>query len=106
MKKQTLAAFFNLNKSQYELDFVDVPINNGDVPLFIDPYAISRRIDRWSVQCHNLIVDFFQEIIDNIRNGKKKEARYMLSGLREPNQTSLGMSRGKQPRGRAFLRRL
>lgn len=100
MKKRTFSAFFNLNKSQYELDFVDVPINNGDVTLFIDPYAISRRIDRWSVQCHNLIVDFFQEIIDNIRNGKKEEARYMLSGLREPNQTRLGMSRGKQPRGR------
>jgi len=100
MKKQTFSEFFKLSKSQYELDFVDVPINNGDVRLFIDPYAISRRVDRWSVQCHNLVVDFFQEIIDSIRNGKKKDARYMLSGLREPNQTCLGMSRGKKPRGR------
>ena len=58
--KQTFSEYFKLNKSQYELDFVDIPVNNGDIPLFIDPYAISRRSDRWSVQCHNLIVNFFQ----------------------------------------------
>jgi len=103
MKKfQSFSEYFNLNKSQYELDFVDVPVNNGDIPLFIDPYAISKRDDRWSVECHNAIVDFFQGVIDKIRAGKSDEAKYMLSGLREPNQTRFGLSIGKIPRGRGI----
>jgi len=92
--------YFNLNKSQYELDFVDIPINNGDVPLFIDPYAISKRTDYWSIDCHNAIVDFFQYLIDQISQGNTQQAREALAGLREPNQTRLGMSTGNKPRGR------
>jgi hypothetical protein len=103
MKKfQTFSEYFNLNKSQYELDFVDVPVNNGDIPLFIDPYAISKRDDRWSADCHNAIVDFFQGVIDKIRENKSAKAKYMLSGLREPNQTRFGLSTGKKPRGRGI----
>jgi len=103
MKKfQTFSEYFDLDKSQYELDFVDVPVNNGDIPLFIDPYAISKRDDRWSLECHNAIVDFFQGVIDKIRNNKSDEAKYMLSGLREPNQTRFGLSVGKSPRGRGI----
>jgi len=103
MKKfQTFSEYFNLDKSQYELDFVDVPVNNGDIALFIDPYAISKRDDRWSIECHNAIVDFFQGVIDKIIDNKSDEARYMLSGLREPNQTRFGLSVGKKPRGRGI----
>ena len=100
MKLQTFSQFYGRDKNQYELDFVDIPINNGDIPLFIDPYAISRRNDRWSIKCHNLIVDFFQKVVDLIRAGKETEAKYMLSGLREPNQIHFGLSRGSIVRGR------
>lgn len=100
IKIQTFSECFKLNKSQYELDFVDVPINNGDIPLFIDPYAISKRNDYWSIDCHNAIVEFFQGVIDEIRQGKESQAKDMLSGLREPNQTRLGLSKGENPRGR------
>lgn len=101
-KIQTFSQYFKLNKSQYELDFIDVPINNGDIPLYIDPYSISRRNDYWSIDCHNAIVDFFQGVIDQIRQGKESAAKYMLSGLREPNQTRFGLSTGKNPRGRGI----
>jgi len=101
-KVQTFSQYFNLNKSQYELDFVDIPVNNGDVPLFVDPYSISRRNDYWSVDCHNAIVDFFQGVIDQIIQNKEAVAKYMLSGLREPNQTRFGLSTGKTPRGRGI----
>ena len=67
IKKQTFSDYFKLDKNQYELDFVDVPVDNGDIPLFLDPYAISKRSDLWSIQCHNLIVSFFQKVIDFIR---------------------------------------
>lgn len=97
---QTFAECFNLGKSQYELDFVDVPVNNGDIPLFLDPYAISKRSDPWSIHCHNLIVTFFQGVVDKIRESNADAAKYMLSGLREPNQTRFGLSTGQAPRGR------
>src|SRR3990167_9757434 len=101
MKKfQIFSEYFNLVKSQYELDFVDVPINNGDIPLFIDPYAVSKRSDYWSIDCHNAIVEFFQGVIDQIRGGNERQAKYMLSGLKEPNQTRFGLSKGENPRGR------
>jgi hypothetical protein len=99
---QTFSEYFGLNKSQYELDFVDVPVNNGDIPLFIDPYAISKRNDYWSIDCHNAIVEFFQEIIEQIRQNHGSKARYMLSGLREPNQIRFGLSKGNRPQGRGI----
>ena len=99
---QTFSNHFNLNKSQYELDFVDIPVNNGDVPLFIDPYAISKRSDYWSIDCHNAIVNFFQEVINQIRRGHRKKAKNMLSKLKEPNQTRFGLSKGNNPRGRGI----
>jgi hypothetical protein len=100
MAIKTFSEYFNLNKTQYELDFVDVPTNKGDISLFIDPYAISKRNDYWSVDCHNAIVDFFQNVIDRIRKKNERQVEYMLSGLREPNQTRFGLSTGKNPRGR------
>lgn len=99
---QTFSQYFGLSKNQFELDFVDIPINNGDLPLFIDPYAISKRNDFWSVECHEAIVAFFQGIIDKIRQGDERGAKEMLSGLREPNQIRFGLSRGINPRGRGI----
>lgn len=100
MTTQTFSKYFGIEKSQYELDFVDVPINRGDISLFIDPYAISKRKDYWSIDCHNAIVEFFQGVIDQILQNNERQAKYMLSGLREPNQTKFGLSIGKHPRGR------
>jgi hypothetical protein len=99
---KSFSEYFNLNKTQFELDFVDVPINNGDAPLFIDPYEISKRNDYWSIDCHNAIVNFFQYIIDRIRQGDDRNAKYALSELKEPNQTRFGLSKGENPSGRGI----
>lgn len=85
---------FKLNKTQSELDFVDIDLKT-DIPLFIDPYAISKRNDLWSVECHNIIVDFFQRAVNAIRDGKDKTAINMLSKLNETNETHFGLSSGK-----------
>jgi len=37
---------FGLNKTQLQLDFVDVELDT-DIPLFIDPFALSQRLDRF-----------------------------------------------------------
>ena len=89
--------FFELRKNQAELDFVDVPVD-GDIPLFIDPFAISQRPDRWSQACHHTLISFFQRIVENIRSNRKEQAKELLLHLREPNETRLGLS-ANQPQG-------
>lgn len=84
---------FNLNKSQSELDFVNVPLTR-DIPLFIDPFALSQRVDRWSMLAHQTLINYFQLIIDHIIHHRKREALDLLSNLREPNETRFGYSSG------------
>jgi hypothetical protein len=93
----TFTRHFRLGKTQAELDFVDVPLAR-DIPLFLDPFAISQRPDRWAQDAHAHLVAFFQQVIDGIRTGRDQEARRLLNHLREPNETRLGLSRGR-PQG-------
>lgn len=92
-----ISRHFNLGKSQAELDFVDVEIVR-DTPLFIDPFAISLRQDRWGGEAHTIITTFFQSVIDAIRANDLARARNLLRNLREPNETRLGLSR-ERPQG-------
>jgi hypothetical protein len=85
---------FNLNKTQSVLDFVDVPVN-GDIQLFIDPFAISQRSDPWCINCHSILVSYFQLVIDRILRRDRTGAISLLSNLNEPNETRLGFSRGR-----------
>lgn len=93
----TFTEHFSLGKSQAELDFVDIPIDS-DIPLFVDPYAISQRPDTWSHTCHRTITSFFQNLLDCIRAGHNNQAFQLLRFLREPNETHFGFSRGR-PQG-------
>jgi hypothetical protein len=82
---------FSLGKTQAELDFVDVDLEQ-DAPLFVDPFAISQRLDSLSQNCHLTLQAFFQRIVDAIRDGQGSEAQALLLQLREPNETRLGYS--------------
>lgn len=93
---------FGLDKSQYELDFVDVSLDT-DIPLFVDPYAFQIVNDPFFDECHNLVVDFFSEVVAAIRRGNVSRAKTLLDHLHEPNDTRLGLSR-KRPRGKAMGR--
>ena len=94
--------YFNLGKSQAELDFVDIPLNT-DIPLFVDPYALSVEDDPWFIECNNLVVGYFQLVIDSIRSGDIVVARQLLFNLHEPNDTHLGFS-SQHPAGRGIGR--
>lgn len=93
----TFSGHFHLDKSQGELDFINVRLDR-DMPLFIDPFAISLRQDRWGIAAHGLLVLFFQTVVDRIREDRTQEARRLLSYLSEPNETRLGLSEGR-PQG-------
>lgn len=93
----TFSEHFDLSKSQGELDFVDVRLTT-DLPLFVDPFAISQRVDRWSQDAHAHLLAFFQQLVDRIRSGRRQDARNLLRHLSEPNETRLGLSRGR-PQG-------
>jgi len=88
---------FGINKSQPELDFVDVPLHT-DAWLFIDPFAIGQRVDPWSQKSYRTLTAYFQTIVDRIRAGRLDEARELLAYLREPNEIRFGLST-KRPDG-------
>ena len=88
---------FGIDKSQAELDFVDVNLDT-DTPLFLDPFAITQRVDPWSEECTRTVMAFFQQVIDYIRADNDDGARQLLSNLREPNETRLGFSKNR-PQG-------
>jgi hypothetical protein len=88
----TFSDEFNLRKTQPELDFIDISLNR-DNRLFVDPFALSQKPDRWSQDTHHTLVSFFQSIIDSIRGGDENRAKELLGHLREPNETRLGYSR-------------
>ncbi len=91
------ATTFRIGKTQAELDFVDVLLTTDNL-LFLDPFALSQRPDRWSQDAHHTLVTFFQHLIDEIRGGNLDRARGLLLNLREPNETRLGYS-ARRPHG-------
>lgn len=56
---------------------------------------------QWGDQCVFLIQHFFQTVLEAIKGGNSDLAKKLLRTLREPNETHLGLSRGKA-RGRAL----
>ena len=58
-----LSDHFRLEASQNELDFVDIPLDT-DIPLFVDPYALGLETDAWFRECSELVMGFFQHLID------------------------------------------
>ncbi|PIF69455.1 hypothetical protein [Flavobacterium sp. 2] len=93
-----ISEYFDLDKSQAELDFVDIDYTS-DTPLFLDPFFLSKRTDNWSIQATLTLRSFFQRVIDLIRAGEENEAKELFDHLHEPNTTCLGMSR-ENPQGK------
>lgn len=95
-----ISEYFGLDKSQYELDFVDID-TNADLPLFLDPYFLSLRNDSWSINATRTIQSFFAHFLALMRSGNEESARQLFSHMHEPNETCLGMSKGS-PSGRGI----
>jgi hypothetical protein len=95
-----ISQIYNLNKSQTELDFVDINPSE-DLPLFLDPFFLSKKRDVWSYEATLTLRSFFQKVIELIRDDNENGAKELFDYLHEPNSTCLGMSEGN-PRGRGI----
>lgn len=93
-----ISKIYNLEKSQAELDFVDIDISK-DLPLFLDPFFLGNRQDKWSSEAILTLQSFFQKLIDLTKAGNERAARQLFEYLHEPNSTCLGMSVGR-PEGK------
>lgn len=91
---------FKLGKTQAQLDFVDIPLER-DIHLFLDPYALYVGKTEWLKEANNLMVDYFDHLIDAIKTGNQLEAIRLLANLHEPNDARLGFCLG-QPKGRGI----
>jgi hypothetical protein len=92
--------FFELDKTQAELDFVNVDPQK-DARVFVDPYALEVKDDKWSNRCADHIRSFFQAVLHSIKTGDDDRAKHLLSNLHESQETFLGLSRGV-PSGRGI----
>ena len=89
-----VSEFYNLGKKQPSLEFLDVDIEN-DTRLFVNARAIRLLKSDFGDHCTDLLQGFFSELINSIKRGDDDRAFTILSHLKEPNETHLGLSRGK-----------
>ena len=83
----------NLNKSQFELDFVDIDIDT-DLPLFIDSNLIRKYDSEFNAKLSDTMDSFFTYLLSTLSNGMDEQAKYLCSHLSEINETHLGLSKG------------
>ena len=59
----TITEKFGINRMQGELDFINIDINK-DLPLFIDPYRISKLSGPFIDEANGIINNFFSYLIE------------------------------------------
>lgn len=96
------SARYGLTAGQAGLDFVDIDVI-ADTRLFVDPYPIRQRQDDWAKGSVGLLQSFFSAVLSTVRSGDRTRGISLLSQLREPNETHLGLSRSRvRSRGNAI----
>jgi hypothetical protein len=90
-KKRKISQIFGLNRSQFELDFVDIDIYS-DTPLFVDSAFLKSGNDEWTTKAIKSINSFFSSVLSNISNDNIDEAKSVFLNFIEPKETCLGLS--------------
>lgn len=92
-----ISEMFGLKKTQYELDFVDID-PEIDIPLFLDPYYISKCEFPFAEEAYEAIRTYFEYLLALLKGKRIEQARELFSYLGESNDICMGMSCGK-PQG-------
>lgn len=99
-KNRRVSTIYKLGRSQATLDFVDVDVRT-DTGVFISPRALAIDTSDWGDGCVSLVQSFFETVLAKIKGGDNAGAEALLTQLREPNETHLGLSAGRS-QGRAL----
>lgn len=95
-----VSEYFRLGADQSSLDFVDIDVTD-DVPVFVDPSALAKQQGDWAENCRRDLLTFFQTLLEGIAQEDRKLVKSLIFGLREPNETHMGVSMGES-RGRGL----
>lgn len=93
-----ITEIFNLNKTQYEIDFIDID-TQFDTQMFIDPYWISKQDNEFTIRCDSLIKSFFTQLITLIKESKMQKALKLCENLRESSDVCLGYAKQRGTSG-------
>lgn len=101
IKPVWFSQFYDIDKPQYELPFVDFDLES-DVPVYIDPYAITKHPSNLARDCHNNIVSYFQFLLEKIIAGDREGVRRLVRGrFEEPIEIHFGVGKTAR-RGRGI----
>ncbi|MGY4857716.1 hypothetical protein [Cryobacterium sp. AP23] len=93
--KTTVISHFNLDKTQSEVDFLNVNVTT-DSSLFVDPFAVAMHASSgvpWATTAHRKLNSFFDRVLDCIADPDlHAEGERSLSTFAEPKETRLGMA--------------
>lgn len=98
--KTRVSEYFQLNRHQSTLDFVDVPIG-CDVAVFLDPSRLRILDSVWAAECCSVLQYYFETLLAFVNTSNESEGIKMLELLSERNEFHLGLSRDKSD-GRAM----
>lgn len=68
-----ISELYNLKKTQYELDFVDIDPDK-DIPLFLDPYYISKCDFPFASDAQDTIRSYFEYLLALLRGKQIRQA--------------------------------
>jgi hypothetical protein len=85
--------YFGIFQPQYKLPFVDFLLD-GDVPLYLDSYAITKDGSEMADRCHKAIVSYFQVLLEAVKKRETERIQNLIHGrLVEPKEIHLGVSK-------------
>lgn len=82
----------NIDAKQSELDFIDIDLSS-DTKLFLDPYFISKCEFPLAYDMYMVIKNFFEYVLELLKDNKVSKAKEIFEYLGEPNETCLGMAK-------------
>ncbi|MFX0200944.1 MAG: hypothetical protein ACFFCW_32900, partial [Candidatus Hodarchaeota archaeon] len=64
-----ISEYFKLQKTQYELDFIDIDLET-DIPLFIDPYYLGTCEFPWAISANRTLENFFALLLTFLQSNQ------------------------------------